>query len=588
MSIPLDTVKAFAPIIHFHKDEQYLPCSIEHILKNGALKDWSPTPIWHQTSVVPAMIAFRDKLWMIYSEPHSSQLWVTRSSDGLEFEDAVEIQGQGTTVPGLATFNDRLWMAYARADSEIVVTSSADGLTWTAPHTIGQQTTATPALATFNNQLWMTYRDAHGTDIWVTSSADGNDWSRNFHKIGQQTRYYPALAVFRGQLWMAYSDQGSAEIWITSSADGNDWSKNFHKIGQQTGVPAMAAFKGELWMAYTGEHSSEIYVTSSADGNDWKWYRQIGQQTSVPALATLNDQLCMTYTGATNSQLWATVSDDGLVWHRPDIPNPTQQAMLNNSSTRTYVDINPSQYPGEGLTAPMYYAVQEFADHKEITYLILCAFNGPQTVYVNAFDLKCTLADYARHPGDIERVTVRLEQGPDGLVMSGMTVEAHGVSTWIDRANIQFQDRHPLVYSSLNAHGTYNYKDQNTWVIEDRVPLIAEFGDALDTNGDPGGSAKIWVPSEYRLVGLDGNGNPIGDQLWAKFRGRIGGHVENGLRDGRHFDGRGLSSTEWTFINGVDWIGKSSGLISSKLRSGDGPVGLGQRSYIGPGSSSRR
>ncbi|MBV9172857.1 MAG: Vps62-related protein, partial [Chloroflexi bacterium] len=124
-------VQSFAPIIHFHPDEPYLPCTIEHILKNGALKDVSPKMIEGQSTSRPAICALGDTLWMVYTDSRSSQLYVTYSPDGLVWPQVQQIPGQHTSVPAIAAAWGKLWMAYTDANnSQIWVTSSKNGWDW--------------------------------------------------------------------------------------------------------------------------------------------------------------------------------------------------------------------------------------------------------------------------------------------------------------------------------------------------------------------------------------------------------------------------------------------------------------------------
>jgi hypothetical protein len=583
-TVSQDVVKMFSPVIMFHPDEPFLPCTIEHILQGAVLRDTSPTRIEGQYTSRPALAAFKGRMWMVYSDANSSQLWVASSADGLAWDDAVTIDGQHSSVPALAAFKDKLWIAYSDANSsDIWVSSSEDGLTWGGTHKT-LQNTSIPALAAFNGKLWMAYSDANSSDIWITSSADGDNWGAP-HGIGQNTSV-PALVAFNGRLWMIYRDDRADDFWVTSSANGNDWD-DIHRMGQGSGtkppsaaVPAVAAFKGQIWTAYTRKQQSDIVITSSTDGHAWTPPHPLGGnlQSTVPAMAVLNGKLCMTYTEPQSSQLWAAISDDGDHWTRPDVTSPTQHDMAAHYNDGYYVEINPSQYPGEGLTAPMYYAIQQTSSYTEITYLIVCAYNGHQTTNIDGVGY-CILDNFARHPGDIERVTVRFDNS--SMNVTHVTFESHGNPTTVPVNQVTLKDKHVFVYSSLNAHGTFNFKRDSDWVA-DKKHAIVEFGDAVGRCGEEGAKEKIWTPREYRRVGLDAAGNPVNDQLWAKFEGRIGGHVYNTLTGGRNFGGSGLSTTSWTIIKvayeAADLIGK----IPREMHFGDGPTGLGTRPYIRP------
>lgn len=62
---------------------------------------------------------------MVYTDSNSSQLWVTTSSDnGGGWEKARHIDGQHTSIPALAAFQDKLWIVYTDSNNSQVRTSS--------------------------------------------------------------------------------------------------------------------------------------------------------------------------------------------------------------------------------------------------------------------------------------------------------------------------------------------------------------------------------------------------------------------------------------------------------------------------------
>jgi hypothetical protein len=62
---------------------------------------------------------------MVYTDSHSSQLWVTTSSDtGGGWEEVRHIDGQHSSIPALAAFQDKLWIVYTVSSSSQVKTSS--------------------------------------------------------------------------------------------------------------------------------------------------------------------------------------------------------------------------------------------------------------------------------------------------------------------------------------------------------------------------------------------------------------------------------------------------------------------------------
>ena len=602
--LSLDIAKKFAPTLVFHPNEPFLPCSVEHLLKNGELKVHTTLQIQDQYTFsdsgqevnFPALAVFHGRLWMAYADV-TRQLFISSSADGINWGSAASVPGQFTATPALAALNDMLWMVYTdSSSSQLWVTCTNDGVNWQPARQIQGQNTSIPALTVFNGALWMTYSDAHSSQLWVTTSADGWNWQQARRIDGQNTSI-PALTAFNGALWMTYSDANSSQLWVTTSADGWNWQPARQIQGQNTSIPALTVFNGALWMTYSDAHSSQLWVTTSADGWNWQQARRIdGQNSHTPAIAAFANRLCMVYPDAVGSPipddkfkylLWASRSTDGWSWNPPPaILAPTQETLAAHASPDFYLEINESQYPGEGLNAPMYYAVRQFDDFTEITYVFLFAYNGHQTV--NALrvgsEFKCILDNYAGHQGDLESVTIRISNG-DTPTIQNVCFEAHGDPSYYDPQQVKYANVNSvLVHSSLNAHGCYNRSARDwrwftdvDWISEHRQPGVVDIGDQL-------GDGNVWKPSELRRIGLDGDGNPVNGQLWAKFGGRLGGHTNSSLHGARYFDGSGLNSLDWAFIKLDGSIAQALGLIPAEKRSGDGPWGPGGRLYIRPGT----
>lgn len=102
------------------------------------------------------------------------------------------------------------------------------------------------------------------------------------------------------------------------------------------------------------------------------------------------------------------------------------------------------------------------------------------------------------------------------------------------------------------------------------VPGIVSIGDWV-------GTGAWWRPaaqgSEFTLLGLDASGNPIGDQLWAVFRGHLGDTVENSLTSATYFDGKELSPVDWDYVQTIFGFASVLDLIGSQYFLGDSPTG---------------
>jgi hypothetical protein len=56
---------------------------------------------------------------MLYTGANDSQVWATRSLDGVSWTDMQQI-GQQTSVPAVAAFQGQLWMVYSGATNSQV------------------------------------------------------------------------------------------------------------------------------------------------------------------------------------------------------------------------------------------------------------------------------------------------------------------------------------------------------------------------------------------------------------------------------------------------------------------------------------
>jgi len=113
--------------------------------------------------------------------------------------------------------------------------------------------------------------------------------------------------------------------------------------------------------------------------------------------------------------------------------DPTQADLQKYCETGYYVEVNSSQYGGMiengKVTAPIYYAIQEYADSIQISYLMLYAYQGAQTcrqlLFGNEFNFVANTLGV--HQGDLELVVVTLApNGPGEYRVASVGYEAHG------------------------------------------------------------------------------------------------------------------------------------------------------------------
>ncbi|RPJ74678.1 MAG: DUF946 domain-containing protein, partial [Alphaproteobacteria bacterium] len=232
------------------------------------------------------------------------------------------------------------------------------------------------------------------------------------------------------------------------------------------------------------------------------------------------------------------------------IKSPSQKDLLQYYQEHYYLLIDPkcydqncSCYENPGLDdAIMYVAVQipYNKQYVDLKYIFLFAFNGAQTATILppvADDFDCALASYAEHQGDIEGITVRVT--PDFQQILNVVYEAHGNPTSFNACDIDYEhETHPKVFCAYNSHATYNSQGVTGLkdvILEDysHLDLGVKFVDVISSIG------SIWRPFDYDqsgqavsnghlvFVGLDEHDQPINDQYWAKFKGKIGTTKKN-------------------------------------------------------------
>lgn len=236
------------------------------------------------------------------------------------------------------------------------------------------------------------------------------------------------------------------------------------------------------------------------------------------------------------------------------LEKPSEEDLLHHSQDNSRLSINPLIFQGDALRefwqenkqhkaieAPMYVSVQVPDDFSyiDIHYIFLFAYNGPQSAVVRlpfqAYDV--SLPHFAEHEGDIESVSVRVSGDFNTIIQVRM--EAHGYSTYYEPNDLDFKDQHVLVRSALNSHASYNGKGKpvaDTVILKDIsiLGLGIDVTDFTSTENSPRWAIKddyfindIPDPeqsSPIRFIGINMQGDAIGQEKWVLFSGRIGNH----------------------------------------------------------------
>ncbi len=239
---------------------------------------------------------------------------------------------------------------------------------------------------------------------------------------------------------------------------------------------------------------------------------------------------------------------------------------------------------GHAVTHPVDTAKSAFQSVGEMTEEILGK--------INPCDFYAITSNWGEHQGDIERVTVRIR--PDGAgqyTLVNITYEAHGTPSTFTPGEVELvADTHPVAYIGLNQHPHHNRKGETG---ESRLLVPGQdfkICQILDVISDEGIHWQAWTGDEAQMkeIGLR-NGEPINEQRWAKFSGRLGLFSKASLNSAvylhggnPHENGGNLNSTDWTtlkviggyIVNDVETaivgvVGKD-GLIPNE----DGPGGI--------------
>jgi hypothetical protein len=217
------------------------------------------------------------------------------------------------------------------------------------------------------------------------------------------------------------------------------------------------------------------------------------------------------------------------------ILQPTQKDLLANwqadhpQGSTPYLDISSSGYGGHLESAPCYVAVQEWDECYEMTYLMLYAYQGPQTAHwhLSRRPYDCLIRDFGRHQGDLEWVSLSLDKSSLHPLEIGL--QAHGRVRVVPWSQCPRQQDHPLVRSALHGHSCALQGEPDR-VVQRRLGGVLSICDLYSSAG------QIWRP-QVRRIGLDAGGEPISDEVWAKFQGRLGRAMDNHFRRMTRLDG---------------------------------------------------
>jgi hypothetical protein len=237
---------------------------------------------------------------------------------------AHKIVNQETNGPiTMASHGKELLMVYGdSSNTSIWVTTSADGINWSRPYQIPNQQLNDYAAISDNGHL--VYKDANSSKLWYTQISSAKA-SQPF-KIPHQYSTGPILVAdsqqFDGNIDLVYQDDSSRETWYTNGLDGS-WSPATKIMyGQQMGdYAAMVKLDSELIIVYKDNRSSRMWVTKYSPARDRSSTPAVivDQFTKGPiCLAVFNKKLYLVYKDNLDGDIWLTTSADAETWTKAE------------------------------------------------------------------------------------------------------------------------------------------------------------------------------------------------------------------------------------------------------------------------------
>lgn len=468
-TLDLSVVKKFCPKLVFHPDEEYFPCSIEHLLQNSCLS-WDcrepPHPILGQaTESQPSITTFQGALYMVYNGLRSHDIYITRSRDGLLWENTHRLLNFMGDDPTIATFKDALWVVcHDPGSSQLRFGTSADGFNFRNQeiHELTGAFGSKVALAVFNDSLYMVYIHGQTSEIeWTVRSQpnDGSAWSqpqpiRPIAGTGRISRARHLALTANSQPGMDYmllvycaNDwQGQNQYYERTFANGVWGDAIPIRESVAGGELALSTFHGDKHCLLFNDHLFRLHESISQVGRPFgmpntpfAWSRGVWVgdmlrpppsrciQGKVGSMCIMNKVLYIVFTAHTH--IYTASWEPELRERRRFIQNPTIRDLESFNNLSRYIKGSPDNYPGQSISleppagvndavaddgrpkntpplAPMYYAVQTFGESGfVIFYIFLFAYRGPQRFgfALNGTYDEHNLSKVGEQEGDLQR-----------------------------------------------------------------------------------------------------------------------------------------------------------------------------------------
>ena len=598
-----DLALKFAPKLTFYKDgdsgseEQFLPCSIDWILDKSILRKRSTVthpPFTTNKGVTPSMDWFNGAYHLMFQDHGGKGIMHITSTDAVNWKQAKNFHVADTRTssgPSVIAYKDKLHLFYRDIDGNgILHHFSNDGENWSAQQYTGMNGDGVPHALIANNRLFVTTVDGGGKTGIMVASTDKAEPNRADFKV-LYTQFTtgrdmsPTIAWFKGAYHIMFRDGGGNGIMHISSADAVKWQQaaSFHVGDTKTSDgPCLVADQQQLHLFFRDHEGNGIMHCSTTDATNWTETEYTGiNGNGSPQAVIANDTIFVTTADGGNNNgimLYST-------W--AGIARPTQQNLANHNGKEYYLEIQPTAYKGQAeghnVSAPMYYTVRRVDDNIVLTYIFLYAYQGPQTVRAlrAGSNFTCIVSNYGIHQGDMEWIEVTVT--PDGERVINVGFAEHGnITKRFSPGEYESDGNHPVVRVAKNGHASYNAIKMNdpdwvtTWEAKG-VPV-----NIIDLISKKTGAE--WAPyhnhSQLIPIGLDANGNPINQEVWAKFSGRIGNNRINKFSSATYVNGQNLNAADWIFVKAIGSSAEFFNVIPAEVKEGFGPEGPAARPFI--------
>jgi hypothetical protein len=209
----------------------------------------------------PAATMFGTDLILVWKNESSNDLWVAKMDQFLNWSWGVPISlltngriaPKSNISPNVIAFNDKLFIIYKGESSDDLYLTIFDSKDWSGdvkissqPGGIVPESSDRPSLVIFNNILYMIYKGPNNTDLNY-AVFDGNVWQGNSEiwkqpgGIHPESDSNPGLLWLDNRMWLAYKSPNNTNLNY-AYFDGTTWSGNSQITVQRGGQNPQSDF----------------------------------------------------------------------------------------------------------------------------------------------------------------------------------------------------------------------------------------------------------------------------------------------------------------------------------------------------------